>query len=85
MRRGESLFEVMPEAQGLVDEGVVIEGSLLSGVSVLCWWEHPYLPAHFTNHSLEPELQQASPLEQVHLIFNLEGVQLWPLAIRYFL
>ncbi len=79
MRRGESLFEVKPEARGLVEEGVATEGSQLSGVSALCGWEHD-APAIYS--IVEQELVQSVPIQNVHLQFNMEALQLWPLAIR---
>lgn len=79
MRRGESLFEARPEARQLVDEGVAIEGSMLSGVSAVCGWEHNGLIATPT---LEQELVESVSLQTVHLQFNMEALQLWPLAIR---
>ncbi len=91
VKRRRSLFELMPEAGGQVDEGVEVEGSLLSGVSALCWWESsgcgdnsttPIIsPAGTTE--LDPELRQTISLENVHLKFNLEATSLLPLAIRY--
>lgn len=78
MRRGESLFELMPDSRAVVDEGVELEGSLLSGVSALCWWESE--PHSAT--SAEPELCQTAVLEKVHLTFNTEALQLWRLAVK---
>ena len=77
MRRGESLFEAMPEARGLVDEGVASEGSLLSGVSAVCAWEQ-----EVHSNSTEHELAETVVLQRVHLHFNMEALQLWPLAIK---
>ena len=79
MRRGESLFEVRPDARELVDEGVAKDGSLLSGVSALCGWEQ-HSPAL---SSVEQELVHTVHLQSVHLTFNMEALQLWPLAIRW--
>lgn len=79
MRRGESLFEAVPEARVLVDEGVELEGSLLSGVSALCWWEDSQGCGHT---SVESQLCEAVTLDKVHLKFNMEALQLLPLAIR---
>lgn len=81
MRRGESLFEVRPDSRVLVEEGVELEGSLLSGVSAICGWQDNYGRPH-TDSSLEPELCPVTQLENVHLTFNMEAVQLWPLAIK---
>ena len=90
MRRGESLFDVMPAARASVDEGVEIEGSLLSGVSTPCWWEEDghekLLESHMTMFSCSGlELTQTISLNKVHLKFNLEAIRLWPLAIRFVL
>ena len=79
-RRGESLFEAVPEARALVDEGVELEGSLLSGVSALCWWEDGQGCGHGAH--VESELCEAVTLDKVHLKFNIEAMQLLPLAIR---
>jgi len=38
MRRGETIFEVDPELQEAVDDGIATEGSNLSGVSAKCSW-----------------------------------------------
>lgn len=38
MRRGESIFEIDPELQEAVDDGIATEGSNLSGVSAKCTW-----------------------------------------------
>ena len=38
MRRGESIFEIDPELQEAVDDGIATEGSNLSGVSARCTW-----------------------------------------------
>lgn len=82
MRRGESLFEAMPDSRALVDEGVVREGSLLSGVSAQCGWEGEQ--ANETpSRQQEAELCQTIPLNRVHLKFNMEALQLLPLTIRY--
>lgn len=78
MRRGQSLFELLPDCRLLVEEGVELEGSLLSGVSALCGWQDN----HSAAVSTDPELCPANPLEEVHLTFNMEAVQLWPLAIK---
>ncbi|XP_077992002.1 suppressor of fused homolog [Glandiceps talaboti] len=39
MRRGESIFEIDPHLQELVDHGIEADGSNLSGVSAKCSWE----------------------------------------------
>lgn len=78
MRRGQSLFEAMPDSRVLVDEGVGREGSLLSGVSAQCGWEGEQAPSM----QQEAELCQTVPLNKVHLKFNMEALQLWPLTIR---
>lgn len=80
MRRGESLFEAVPGARVLVDEGVESEGSLLSGVSALCWWEDGQGCGH--GAYVESELCEAVTLDKVHLKFNKKALQLLPLAIR---
>ncbi|ESO96856.1 hypothetical protein LOTGIDRAFT_159604 [Lottia gigantea] len=41
MRRGETIFEIDPELQETVDQGIEQEGSNLSGVSNRCSWEEP--------------------------------------------
>lgn len=69
------MFEVRPEAHGLVDEGVAAEGSLLSGVSAVCGWECDAPSVNSTG-------EQSVLLQRVHLMFNMEALQLWPLAIR---
>lgn len=38
MRRGESLFQLDPNASLLVDEGIEADGSNLSGVTANCAW-----------------------------------------------
>lgn len=38
MRRGETIFELDPDIQEAVDDGIAIEGSNLSGVSAKCSW-----------------------------------------------
>ena len=83
MRRGQSLFEAMPGSRALVDEGVEREGSQMSGVSAQCRWEGE-LDQHSTapNTHQEAELCQTIPLDKVHLMFNMEALQLWPLGIR---
>lgn len=85
MRRDESLFDLVPEARVLVDEGVEAEGSLLSGVSALCLWEDGLGAQPSTtspNSLIEPELLQITKLEEVHLKFNIEALRLLPLALR---
>lgn len=82
MRRGQSLFEVLPDSRLSVEQGVESEGSLLSGVSALCGWQDNHGNPHSANISMDPELCPISSLEEVHLMFNMEAVQLWPLAIK---
>ncbi|XP_050397682.1 suppressor of fused homolog [Patella vulgata] len=41
MRRGETIFEIDPQLQERVDQGIEQEGSNLSGVSSRCSWEEP--------------------------------------------
>lgn len=77
MRRGESLFEVVPGSRDVVDCGVEQEGSLLSAVSAMCGWE-----GVMSAMSLENELCSPSSLNGAHLMFNMEAMRLWPLAIR---
>jgi len=38
MRRGETIFELDPELQEAVDDGIATQGSNLSGVSARCTW-----------------------------------------------
>ncbi len=38
MRRGETIFEISPQIQEQIDEGVATDGSNLSGVSAKCLW-----------------------------------------------
>lgn len=84
MRRGESLFEAVPNSRSLVDEGVAVEGSLLSGVSAQCgWWTQGRTETNtFEAPGLPTELCEATALEKVNLKFDTEALQLWPLAIR---
>lgn len=82
MRRGQSLFEAMPDARALVDAGVGTEGSLLSGVSAHCGWEGTGVTAEARDAPQEAELCQTFPLDQAHLTFSREALQLLPLAIR---
>ncbi|XP_019877711.1 suppressor of fused homolog isoform X2 [Aethina tumida] len=98
MRRGESIFELDPNAHDEVERGFELEGSNLSGVSARCSWSEPD-PArpdksdcegrlndeeNFNSKSLQEstELLHVKKLEGVHLIFNLEAGSLLPLAIR---
>lgn len=39
MRRGESIFDINPQLQDEVENGIDNEGSNLSGVSAKCSWE----------------------------------------------
>lgn len=73
----------MPDSRALVDEGVEREGSQLSGVSAQCRWEGESAQLS-TAHAIqqEAELCQTVPLDKVHLKFNIEALQLWPLGIR---
>ena len=41
MRRGENMFEIDPNLQDKVEQGIINEGSNLSGVSSKCSWEEP--------------------------------------------
>lgn len=41
MRRGESIFELDPNAHDEVERGFELEGSNLSGVSARCSWSEP--------------------------------------------
>lgn len=79
------MFDVLPDSRRAVEEGMELEGSLLSGVSALCGWHdnqgYPH-SAMAGDLSMDPELCPAKSLEQVYLTFNLEAVQLWPLAIK---
>lgn len=79
MRRGACLFEAMPESRALVDKGIEVDGSLLSGVSAHIAWERSSVGMTYD----EPELCHPLPMAEVHLQFNMEALQLWPLAIRY--
>ena len=85
MRRGQSVFEMLPDSRTIVEEGVEREGSLLSGVSAVCSWQdnhgHPSsdLSAEL---SMDSELCPIDSLEMVHLTFNKEAVRLWPLVIK---
>lgn len=84
MRRGESVFEAMPGARRVVEEGLRKEGSVLSGVSTVCAWEDGCgRPGSALPPASAIELLPATPLDQAHLKFNMEAIQLWPLAIRY--
>lgn len=44
MRRGESMFEIDPDVQEAVEEGIENEGSNLSGVSARCSWSEKVPP-----------------------------------------
>lgn len=83
MRRGETIFEVDPEIQEAVDDGIAVEGSNLSGVSAKCSWNDKPLSKenrenrdsnhHNNSHSSESEsnCDEVSPiLDKVNPINN---------------
>ena len=83
MRRVESVFDLMPEAWGVVEEGVKTQGSVLSVVSTLCQWEDEVgRSGSMVPPDMSLELMPRVVLNRAHLIFNWEALQLWPLAIR---
>ncbi|CAG2121402.1 unnamed protein product, partial [Medioppia subpectinata] len=53
MRRGETIFELEPELQEAVDDGIATQGSNLSGVSARCDWSEDSVSSD-DKHS-EPE------------------------------
>jgi len=81
MRRGETIFEIDPEIQDAVDDGIAVEGSNLSGVSAKCSWNDKALNKEKrgngeTNHSSnssesESNCDEVSPiLDKVNPINN---------------
>ncbi|RWS31318.1 Suppressor of fused-like protein [Leptotrombidium deliense] len=55
MRRGETIFEIDPELQEAVDDGIATEGSNLSGVSAKCSWSESTAVSPTEIISSEPE------------------------------
>lgn len=55
MRRGESIFEIDPNAHEEVERGFELEGSNLSGVSARCSWTEQDAVQIRTNEKLEDE------------------------------
>lgn len=51
MDRIESIFEINPELQEIVQTGIKQEGSNLSGVSAKCWWEENYINNSISQHA----------------------------------
>ncbi|CAG2160262.1 unnamed protein product [Oppiella nova] len=54
MRRGETIFELEPELQEAVDDGIATQGSNLSGVSARCDWSQDSVSSD-DKHSSEPD------------------------------
>jgi suppressor of fused-like protein len=51
MRRGETIFELDPELQEAVDDGIATQGSNLSGVSARCTWNEFFQSDEDKNNS----------------------------------
>ncbi len=83
MRRGESIFDALPEAWSVVEAGVRTGGSVLSAVSTLCIWEDEMgKSAAALMEGSSSELEARNVLNKVHLTLTLEAVQLLPFVIR---
>ncbi|RWS03691.1 suppressor of fused-like protein [Dinothrombium tinctorium] len=62
MRRGETIFEIDPEIQEAVDDGIATEGSNLSGVSARCSWSE-HNPFNSENISSESDNNEKKAID----------------------
>lgn len=60
MRRGETIFEIDPEIQEAVDDGIAAEGSNLSGVTAKCSWTEKRSADESSGNELNSESEGAS-------------------------
>lgn len=74
MRRGQTIFELNPQFQEQVDDGILQDGSNLSGVTSQCIWQH--LSDEFNQLSIKSELEDKKIREQQPVTVSKTSIEI---------